>query len=692
LKIAPERSFKPTKAICVLATDTIDRLSNSHQYEADFYVEPFQLETDSARDSIVFTATVDLVGLETDPQPDNNSLSVTHTYFNGQRRFIGFVPICFGVESSGRPTGCPSDPTLSPFRFPDSLNRPSWHGTTDAMMPTANLWWQELPSGQWVFPGATWYGRVFEGLDSGQALTVWIRSRLRLAKVYGVNISELVQPDVVLGLVAPGSPVTGTAGADRWQPGTERYGAGHSAWELADEGRARRWTPWLLGALWGLEPSTIDCAMSPGIGQLGMRAEPPDQSKYVFLPPTTKSVMSTCDSGDTWLTYSEYRTLITGRMQTPADAVGGSVPQQLASANGALGMPVLAAADSSAYLLLTGAVARDGTFGTLAPAVRVEPPADPGEVLTSPDGQFCVELSGETGPLDRNCFTPPFTNPLTGTPVDGEAFTVTVAVPDGTSRLALTAGGTELDAIDDAGPPTLTAAARANETWTETQTITWSATGLGDQSETNVLYSPNGGDSWLPYAPSTAQKQLTIDPAGLQAGRSNLFRIVVSSGLSAATTDVGPIFVPNGIGIDLGLGGGCALERDCDPPSAPPPSSGPDFSWIAVVGLGVAVVVGLVVVAAVVVGRNRRPAYATPAGRGYATPPPPPPPGAATHTVPASGLTVWSWPDATGQPLAQLSGGTPVTAIESSPTGWIRVQLATGESGWVDGRQLIPTR
>jgi hypothetical protein len=185
-----------------------------------------------------------------------------------------------------------------------------------------------------------------------------------------------------------------------------------------------------------------------------------------------------------------------------------------------------------------------------------------------------------------------------------------VPVSADTRQLALTADGRDLDVVSrSAGAPTITAATHAGEAWTGVQNLTWTVTDSdGDAVDVNVLYSPNNGESWLPFAPDVASGHVSVGPAYLQSGNSNLFRLIASDGFNTTTTDIGPISVADGGGTDLGMGGGCAFERDCEPTASPAPS-GTDSSagLIAIVGLALLLLVGGSVVGFVLL--NRRPRH-----------------------------------------------------------------------------------
>jgi hypothetical protein len=82
-------------------------------------------------------------------------------------------------------------------------------------------------------------------------------------------------------------------------------------------------------------------------------------------------------------------------------------------------------------------------------------------------------------------------------------------------------------------------------------------------------------------------------------------------------------------------------------------------------------------------------------GRPQPVPPPPPPSDepsvvwAPTHQVPAGGMRVWKRPTLEGEATTALSAGTPVRASTTSGDS-TRVAESSGQTGWVDGRLLVP--
>lgn len=67
---------------------------------------------------------------------------------------------------------------------------------------------------------------------------------------------------------------------------------------------------------------------------------------------------------------------------------------------------------------------------------------------------------------------------------------------------------------------------------TSTHTLRWTASDAdGDTLSYTVLYSPDGGDSWIPLESDLNSSELAFDPSFLEPGDQYLFRVLASDGL-----------------------------------------------------------------------------------------------------------------------------------------------------------------
>jgi hypothetical protein len=61
-----------------------------------------------------------------------------------------------------------------------------------------------------------------------------------------------------------------------------------------------------------------------------------------------------------------------------------------------------------------------------------------------------------------------------------------------------------------------------------------------------------------------------------------------------------------------------------------------------------------------------------------------------THVVPPDGVSAWSTPDPTAQPVTTIDGLLDVELVERRDDGWAHVLCGNGWSAWVDGELLLP--
>ena len=287
---------------------------------------------------------------------------------------------------------------------------------------------------------------------------------------------------------------------------------------------------------------------------------------YTFVPATTATVMSGF-LPPVWLPAGDYRSLINGQLLSPAEQpttglVNGLGSTYLAAVNVAGGVTRLLAAPVSnpdGYLLLSGAVARNSSVGRLGVPIRLASTTDTNDVLTSTDGARCLELAGAGRVLDRRCFDVSFTDSASGDQLGSAGFTALLALPAGTTRVTLTMNGTSLDSVAQTASPQVAITSHTGPTWDGPRRSRGQSVARTPTPRRSPV-SANGGATWLPWAPDLQAQQLTVDPAALQTGNMDVFRSLVSDGLSTASIDVGPFTIPLGTGKNLGLGGECELS------------------------------------------------------------------------------------------------------------------------------------
>jgi hypothetical protein len=165
---------------------------------------------------------------------------------------------------------------------------------------------------------------------------------------------------------------------------------------------------------------------------------------------------------------------------------------------------------------------------------------------SNPQGNTCLEFSGGSGGLGEFCFDLSFVGGDQEAPLSEESFSLKVPLPAGATRIALTFGGTELDALEaSASAPSLEITSPAeNGTLTGGSSVTWSGSDSDGGGITyTVLYSPDGGDTWLPIEVDTTASSSSFDTSELQATSDGMFRVLASDGLNTTAETVGPVTI-----------------------------------------------------------------------------------------------------------------------------------------------------
>ncbi len=119
----------------------------------------------------------------------------------------------------------------------------------------------------------------------------------------------------------------------------------------------------------------------------------------------------------------------------------------------------------------------------------------------------------------------------------------------GTNRIELTISGTvAISLTASPAPPTVTGVSpNGGETFTDTLPITWTASDPdGDELRYAVLYSADGGGSWLALATGVQTTTITVDATLLPGGTQSLVKVIASDGLnSASRQSAEPFTLPN---------------------------------------------------------------------------------------------------------------------------------------------------
>jgi len=207
---------------------------------------------------------------------------------------------------------------------------------------------------------------------------------------------------------------------------------------------------------------------------------------------------------------------------------------------GALANPVTPEAPASEVetLVITGFVRRDGSSARLEPAFRNSlSAADPSDA----EGKWCLRYRRTGQPADaETCFAVEFAEGS-----EQAAFAVEIPWYSDTASVTLVhrdAPENELARLNAGDPIDLRITSPgAGEVWEGRQSLTWAGVESAGRSLTYmVLYSSDGGTTWLPLATDWTETTMPIDTTRLAGGKEVRLRVVASSGLTNAVVDVGP--------------------------------------------------------------------------------------------------------------------------------------------------------
>jgi len=242
--------------------------------------------------------------------------------------------------------------------------------------------------------------------------------------------------------------------------------------------------------------------------------------RSMIIPHTYTDLMSYCS--ERWISPHTYMRLFNGNF-TP----------QFAHAQGA----------ETNFLIISGTAEANGG-GTLDPAYQVSTGgAGP---VSNPNGNTCLRFSGASGDLGEFCFDLTFKGGEDGTPLTRETFTLKVPLPAGATGVSLMAGATELASLQKsaAAPDVQITSPAAGGDLSGQGTVTWSASdGDGDALRYTVLYSADGGATWLPIAVDETDPNFAFDVNSLEASANGMFRVLASDGLNTGAATVTGIAV-----------------------------------------------------------------------------------------------------------------------------------------------------
>ena len=193
---------------------------------------------------------------------------------------------------------------------------------------------------------------------------------------------------------------------------------------------------------------------------------------------------------------------------------------------------------SQDYFVITGAV--EGSGGSLSSLLRASLPIPTPQLPET--GDVCVESQAGGATPARQCVR---RSSATG---DTLPFVFLLPYDPAADRITLYVGGQAVDfRAASANPPTVAITAPpagAVLNAADPFTLSWTAADAdGDLLEFTVLYSPDGGGSWLPMAFDLTATSASFNLAHIAGGGNVFFRVLAIDGFHTSEATVGPVNV-----------------------------------------------------------------------------------------------------------------------------------------------------
>ena len=443
----------------------------------------------------------------------NNTASAMVTFNTKPAMSLRYLPVC--IELPGLPKDCPS----------------GLIGTYGDMIPQlfpvaeSKLTYTPLPIPEQV------YSRSLSDPTTASAFLAWVRRIYATAQAEGQIFDNLLawipdgfNPDYGgLGYLGRGAN-NGRASFNVEYLNSDHFNALTAAHELGHN--------YALDHTATTEP--CDTSESPnsdwpyrdsaGIREVGVSG----RTAQIYWPSRRRDIMSYCES--LWISPFHYLKLYNGGVAPPATALKDSIRR----------------ATPADFWLLTGSVQRTGSQGTIDPFFTLRSMLDAPAAQSS--GDFCLVLQAGSAPVANYCFTPSFSDPESGTPLDSDFYQFRVPVTPGVTRVSLQKQGAEIAfrAASANAPAVQWLSPSSTETWQDSspRTLRWQASDADGAPLTYQLsYSPDNGLTWLPIALDLASTEYILNPARIEGGAMVRLRVRASDGFHTASAEVGPLTV-----------------------------------------------------------------------------------------------------------------------------------------------------
>jgi hypothetical protein len=259
----------------------------------------------------------------------------------------------------------------------------------------------------------------------------------------------------------------------------------------------------------------------------------------IVYPPSVYDVMAYC--ARPWISPHTYRKIFSSPLLQPNP--NGPLPLT--------GSEPPAETGQTGVLLVSGLVYPDGQVSppevmqleasAFSSAASLNPP---------PGNDYCLDIqTNDHTTLAHYCFDLGFTDVETGLPSTEPSpffFTLANIDPQAAAKITLSKNDAPVATLipSSHAPSVKLISPNGGETLLDQQIITWQGADTdGDPLFYNLLYSSDGGQSWLPLAVRLSQTSYTVDTHQLPLGHAGLIRIVASDGFHTSFDQSEALFV-----------------------------------------------------------------------------------------------------------------------------------------------------
>ncbi len=283
-------------------------------------------------------------------------------------------------------------------------------------------------------------------------------------------------------------------------------------------------------------------AQTPHIQEFGidLYSNPP-----VIYPPSIYDMMAYCTQP--WISPHTYHKIFNSPFLQPDAAESLSVtnfePQADAGEGGALlvsGVVYPNGTVSRPEVIRLGGDEFSSAAGGFTPPLEFTPP---------PGDDYCLDVqAADNTMLAQHCFDAGFVDLETGLPTEPSPFFFTLpnVNADDVDKVIISKNRVAVVIVTPSNnPPEVTVTfPNGGEALSGRQTFTWDAYDAdGDSLLYDVLYSPDGGQSWLPLAVRLAEPDYTFYTSQVLPSDNALIRVIANDGFHATIDESDAAFV-----------------------------------------------------------------------------------------------------------------------------------------------------